>query len=100
MGDKATDNIKVSISHEDGGEIPVKPMLVPDLVKATDKHNDLLKPSNNFEPFAGEFHLIELDANGNEVPGTDFSIGEQTFYKVFAPLIGKTFEVKKNPKKS
>ena len=71
--------------------------LEPTEVRETTLHADLTKApvTGGFEPFAGEYHLVELDKDGNEVPGSDFSIGKHTFYQVFQPLIGKTFQLKK-----
>jgi len=78
-------------------EAPKK--LVPNTVVASKAHQDLTKhQSKPFEPFKGEYHLVSLDADGNEKIGTDFSVGESTYYRTYHKLIGKSFALKKNPR--
>lgn len=73
--------------------------LIPMGITQSDKHTDLTQPDKNgFEAFNGEYHLVSIDKDGNEVPGSDFSIGERTFYRTYSKLIGKSFLVKKNPR--
>lgn len=57
-----------------------------------------IQETSYFEPLAGEYHLIQLK-DGQEVPGTDFSIGENSYKRTFEKLIGTKFAVKKNPTK-
>lgn len=72
--------------------------LIP-VISKSDKHTDLTRPDvSPFQPFNGEYHLSEIDKDGSEIPGTDFSVGESTFFRAYSELIGKTFIVKKNPR--
>jgi hypothetical protein len=87
-----------NIAPEEGQEQAALPKLVPQIVKQAVQHMELkdgYRPG--FEPYAGEYHLIELDADGNEKAGTDFSIPEAMYYKCYQPFIGKTFAIKKKP---
>ena len=72
--------------------------LIP-VIKNSDKHLDLTQPDKGtFQAFNGEYHLAEIDKEGNEILGTDFSIGESTFFRAYSELIGKSFIVIKNPR--
>ena len=72
-----------------------KPALEPAITRRSALHADLTRtPVNNFEPLNGEYHLVELK-NGEEVPGSDFSIGETTFRQVFEALLETKFRLKK-----
>lgn len=48
-----------------------------------------------FTPKPGEYHLVELDANGNEVPNSDFSVHPRTYERAYKD--NTKFKVKKNP---
>lgn len=50
-----------------------------------------------YEPNAGEYHVVSLDARGNEIKGSDFSANEKAIKKVFSDTT--KFKVKKNPQK-
>lgn len=56
------------------------------------------------ETFNGTYELVALDAQGNEKPGTEFSIAAKGFAKLYQPQTeGHTtgtpkFRIKKNPK--
>lgn len=80
-------------------------LLVPETVVKSSLHPDLTLPQNSaFRVPPGEVHLIELDANGNEVSGSDFTIGFATYQKAFQNitaepnkvLVGAKFLLKKN----
>lgn len=56
---------------------------------------------STFEPHPGEYHLMKLDLNGIEVPGSDVSVGPKVFIRTFEKLTKgdkPTYVVKKNPK--
>lgn len=87
---------------------PPNNLLQPELVVASSLHPDLTMPIKpTFQAFAGELHLVELDGEGNEIPGSDFSIGEGTFQRAFEAIteqpnriiIGAKFRLKKNNQK-
>lgn len=50
---------------------------------------------STFEPLPGEYHLVAVDANGNEKPGSDFSVGERTYRRTYAN--NPNFITKKKP---
>lgn len=50
---------------------------------------------STFEPLPGEYHLVAIDANGNEKPGSDFSVGERTYNRTFKN--NPNFITKKKP---
>jgi hypothetical protein len=55
------------------------------------------------QSFNGNYELVALDSNGNEKPGTEFSISAKGFAKLYqAQTEGHTqgvakFKIKKNP---
>ena len=51
-----------------------------------------------FEVAPGNYHLVRLDAAGNEIPGSDFQIGAFNAEKSFIPYPEK-YKVKKSPTK-
>ena len=88
---ESADEIKVDIKITNDAPppvlAPVQNLLIPERVVSTQLHADLTMTQRPaFQAFAGEFHLVELDSEGNEKAGTDFSIGENTFYKAFAHI--------------
>lgn len=94
---------------DDNQNIPVSPrVLVPVEVTKSILHPDLTKPQSRvFTPIKGEYHLCELDGEGNEVPNSDFSINGAAFYAAFSKItctpdnivIGSKFLLKKNTQK-
>lgn len=56
------------------------------------------EPVSEFEPRAGEYHLVKLDLGGNEIQGSDFSVGVNTFNNSFKHLCegdAPSYKVKK-----
>jgi len=51
-----------------------------------------------FEVKPGNYHLVRLDAAGNEIPGSDFQIGTYNAEKSYIPYADK-YKVKKSPLK-
>lgn len=54
----------------------------------------------SFEPKSGEYHMVRLDLNGKEIPGSDFSIGANSFRRTYEKLTTgdkPTYSVKKKP---
>ena len=52
----------------------------------------------DFKPRPNEYHLVRLDVGGNEIQGSDFSVGVNTFNNSFAHLCEgdmPTYKVKK-----
>lgn len=62
----------------------------PQVVKA------IVSPMSNFQAKPGEYHMVRLDKNGNEIPGSDFSLAERTYERTYKALTNK-YKVKKNP---
>lgn len=55
----------------------------------------------SFQPHPGHYHLVKLDANGDEIPGSDVSISPNTFNRSFKQLTEgehPSYVVKKNHK--
>lgn len=50
---------------------------------------------SEFEAFPGDYHLIKIDENGNDIPGSDFSCPVRTYEKTFSRF-DKQYRVKKN----
>lgn len=73
----------------------LKPKLTP-VILPSSHHLDLLTPESNFEPHPGEYHLVSVDHAGNEIPGSDFSVGTNTYNRSFKDKPG--FKVKKKAK--
>lgn len=71
-------------------------VLKPSQSILTNMHPDLQHPEISFSSGKNEYHLVELDKEGNEVPGSDFAVGEVTFRTTFAN--NRNFAVKKNIK--
>lgn len=68
--------------------------LVASPVILTSMHPDLKHPEYNFSAGSGEYHMVEIDKDGNEIFGSDFSVGETTFRTSFAT--NPSFKIKKN----
>lgn len=62
-------------------------------VTTTTGHEDVLREP--FEPHPGEYHLVKIDQNGNELPGSDVSIAPITFNRTYSKL--PNYKVKKSP---
>lgn len=71
-----------------------KPVLRP-TVQGEPRIAGGLTYDNGFQPHPGEYHLVELDANGNEVPNSDFSVHPRTYERVYERNV--KFKVKKKP---
>lgn len=56
-----------------------------------------LVQESTFVPNEGELHIVALDANGNEIAGSDFSISQKQYDKSYSG--NPKFIVKKNPNK-
>lgn len=65
-------------------------------VEITDLHADLRIATPSFYANPGEYHMIQVGPNGEEIPGTDFSISERTYKRSYANRTD--FKVKKKPK--
>lgn len=50
---------------------------------------------STFEPLPGEYHVVGLDDKGNEIPNSDFSVGERTYNRTFKD--NPKFITKKKP---
>lgn len=53
-------------------------------------------PMRGFMPKDGEYHLVRLDKEGKEIPGTDVSVPVNTYNRTFSKRTD--YLVKKNPK--
>lgn len=65
--------------------------------KATPKVTIIETPAplvSAFTPNEGELHIVEVDANGNEIAGSDFSISQKQYDKSYAG--NNKFSIKKN----
>lgn len=51
---------------------------------------------SGYQPISGYYHLIKVDDNGNDIPGSDFSISPRTYERTYKRL--PQFRVKKSPK--
>lgn len=51
---------------------------------------------SEYQPIPGYYHLIKVDDNGNDIPGSDFSISPRTYERTYKRL--PQFRVKKSPK--
>jgi len=71
-------------------------VLQPSLAIATSNHKDLQHPVFNVAAKNNEYILAELDKEGNEVVGSEFTVSETTFRTSFANNVN--FKVKKNPR--
>lgn len=83
------------VPNEEKQKVVVTPVLTPSLSVVTDAHKDLLHPAINIRSNNNEYVLVELDKNGNEVEGSDFTVGEITYRTSF--MGNANFKVKKNP---
>lgn len=63
-------------------------------VEQTDKHADLRETAPVFEPLPGEYHVVEVDHLGREIPGSDFSIPPKQYERTYKRF--PRFIVKKN----
>lgn len=71
-----------------------KAKIQPTVIVETAK--ELLAPSfSGFEAHPGEYHLVKVNGNGEEIPGTDVSVPVVTYNKTFSKL--SNYKVKKNP---
>jgi len=70
--------------------------LVPSPSIKTNMHPDLNHPQIIISAGKNEYHLVEIDKDGKEVPGSDFVAGEVTYQTTFAN--NPNFQVKKNTK--
>jgi len=82
--------------NDKNGSDPLVPVLTPSLSVITDLHNDLQHPAFNVTARNNEYILVELDKQGNEIIGTDFTVQETNFRNSYAN--NPSFKVKKNPK--
>ncbi len=71
-------------------------VLTPSLSITTHNHKDLQHPVINIVSKNNEYVLVELDKDNQEVLGSEFTVGEVTFQRVFAN--NPQFKVKKNPR--
>lgn len=49
---------------------------------------------SGYQPIPGYYHLIKVDDNGNDIPGSDFSISPRTYERTYKRL--PQFRVKKS----
>lgn len=72
------------------------------------KIEPVIKPyeyNSGFIPRRGHYWLVELDAHGTEIKGSDFDIAERTYVKSFKPITkvgdeeykSQKFMLKKSP---
>lgn len=78
--------------EDEKGDEPKR--LVASPVILTSMHPDLKHPEYNFSAGRDEYHMVEIDKDGNEVFDSDFSVGETTFRTSFAT--NTSFKIKKN----
>ncbi len=71
-------------------------VLTPSLSIATNNHKDLQHPVITIASKNNEYILVEVDREGKEIIGSDFTVGEVTFRTSFAN--NENFKVKKNPR--
>lgn len=95
MGRKKTQSVEVSTDYKPEAAEMIVPALKP-AVLPTAEHADLLTPESTFEPRPGEYHMVVLLPDGSEKPGSDFSIGANTYNRTFKD--NPQFRLKKNPK--
>lgn len=76
-------------AEKEGGEV-LEPKETPTITEI------IIEPDNGFHAFPGEYHMIKIDANGKDIPGSDFSIGVRTYNRTYSKLAGQ-FRVKKSP---
>lgn len=74
-----------SYMDEQVGLTPLEPV-------ATDANR--LDAIPDFEPLPGQYHIVQIDNEGNEVPFSDFSCAESSL-KFYTDIT--KFKVKKNP---
>jgi hypothetical protein len=78
-----------------------QPVTAPEKVKIEPVITPNIQPDSGFQVKSGWYHLIKLDANGQELFGTDVSVHPNTYTKTFQKLTegeSPTYKVKKNPK--
>lgn len=75
-------------------EAPVVAKIVPTVEKSIVP----VEVAPAFEVAPGNYHLVRLDAAGNEIPGSDFQIGAFNAEKSYIPYADK-YKVKKSPLK-
>lgn len=75
-------------------EAPVMAKIVPTVEKSIVP----VEVAPAFEVAPGNYHLVRLDAAGNEIPGSDFQIGAFNAEKSYIPYPTK-YKVKKSPSK-
>lgn len=68
--------------------------LSPSKTTLTNLHKEQV---SSFEPKPGHYHMMSKDANGNEIPGSDFSIAPKGYKRFYSDE--NKFIVKKNPNK-
>ncbi len=81
--------------NDDVQEVELVPILKPSLSASTNMHRDLIHPRYTIASNNNEYILAELDRDGKEVIGSDFTVNETTFRTSFA--CNPNFTVKKNP---
>lgn len=55
----------------------------------------LTEYESGYIPIDGQYHMVSVDKDGNEVPGSDFSVGEKTYKTSYEG--NAKFKVKKSP---
>lgn len=55
-------------------------VIITPTIQTSNIHSDLSEDAPiPFEPHPGEYALVQLDKNGNEIPGSYISVGEKTY---------------------
>jgi len=83
---------KIKQSSQDKPQVIEAVKLSPSKSTPTNLHKEI---EGGFQPKNGHYHVISLDANGNEIEGSDFSIAPKGFKRFYSDQT--KFKVKKNP---
>lgn len=84
------------MSHTTDGVTDEPRQLTPSATIKTNMHPDLSHPQIVFTSGKNEYHLVEVDKDGKEVVGSDFSVSETTYQTSF--VNNPSFRLKKNIK--